>query len=204
MKTEKVKPAIAKLSTDSFITRVQFICSKMVDTAFATIVPTAAEVLDKCNEMQTLQRLITNGNRGLIPQRNQVRSEVNTMVSRQCDGVNMLAYGDLTILNKSGMELFKKRTPLTVPPKVEKLTLSNANTAGDVSVSFSATEKRFVQVQACQNMTTESAWHIVAMPTKNKCVVTDMPVGAYTYFRVCAINDAGPGEWSDVVRLMVG
>jgi len=202
---QKVKTGLNGLNNTQFSLRVKAIESKLSNAAFKGLTPVCSVVKAKINEFDALEQQITAGMRSFIPQRNAMRKDINAQVVRQCDWINSFAGGDLSILEMSGFELTKKRQPLPLPGKVGKITLTQSNTAGEVFVNFKGIPGcKFHKVQMCTDLSSEANWQDVALPSRHACVVNGLTIARYTYFRVCAVNTAGEGQWSDSARIMVG
>lgn len=199
--TQYVKFQFKDAPVSAFIVAVRNIQHQLSEPEFAQVAPTPSEILPMVDELEGLQAQVIVGNYTVTNERNVLRASIARMVTRQCLFVNSIAFGDPTLLRKSGFELRKAPQPRPIPERVEVITASNSNN-GEVLVRYSAAKHR--TNYHLQMRLPDGEWQTIQTTTKRSVLVTDLPVKEYVFFRVCAANSSGSGEWSAPARILVG
>lgn len=199
----KVKYNMRDISNSEFLLRTRAIQGHLSQPMFDTITPSPSEVLPLLEQLEILMQKVMNGDASYVPQRNELRTSIRKMVSRQCQGVNSLSGGEVTILEQSGFELYKEREARPVPRQVSVVEVANGNNSGEVKLEFS--KPKYADSYIVQmSIAVEDDWKTVATTNQRKLVLYHVPEKEYAYFRVAAFNNRGMGEWSNTVRLVVG
>lgn len=162
------------------------------------------ELAGELSSLAELESNFRGGSRFIKPQRDAVRKSFIRKVTLTSKYVNAASNGDLDKLMSSGFELHKTRTPATTPTEIHKISCINIPTDGAARVMWSGVRSRsYYIVQTTSTPSVESSWRRLEPCTTIHCEVYDLVVGKFAYFRVCAVNKAGHGPWSDVAKVMV-
>ncbi len=152
--------------------------------------------------LESIENEIATGNRSQMKLRNTTFRNLKLQMASLAAVVNSEAAGDVAILESSGMEFSKEPTPVKTPETISKVSAVNSSLSGMADVRWKGDKQRMHYIVELSASPT-SGWSIVAQPTKTGCTIEGLTTGQWAYFRVCAVNKAGQGAWSDVARVMV-
>lgn len=202
---EKVKNGLARLSVALVIVRVRYILKMMNGNAnYPNPNPTIQALSDEVNDLDLLDQSVTAGDRTKTKLRDSIFIALKQNMTFLAGYVNAVSAGKVAMLETSGFEFEKQRTPVSAPGTVKKITVKNAAVSGTSDLFWSGEkDKTYYMVQVSNDSTKENMWNTVAQPTNRKCTIEGLTTGQWAYFRVCAVNRAGQGVWSDVTKLMV-
>lgn len=162
-----------------------------------------SELRNDVNALDEFEQHYKAGNLTLKAQRDEIRTLLRFKISLTGNYINTLAKGDLGVLASSGFELAKSGAPLGTPGAIQKISAIPGPDSGSCKVYWSGIKGRsFYVVQMTRNPENESSWREVNHVTTTSCKVFNLNEGTRFYFRVCAINKAGRGEWSEIARVM--
>ncbi len=163
-----------------------------------------AEMQGDRNALIEYQSLFLEGNRGIKPLRDQTLKGFRSKMSITADYINTVAKGDVIMLNTTGLPFEKERSAKPVPAMIHKINACNCPETGVAKVTWSGVSGRnYYIIQSTMDPSDENSWKQVEQSTTVHCDVYGLEVGKFAHFRVCAVNSAGRGEWSDVAKIMV-
>jgi hypothetical protein len=118
--------------------------------------------------------------------------------------VEQTAAGDEAKILSAAMQVRAARVAATVPEMVQNLSLTAGDNAGRLDIQWdSISGGTRYEVQLCPTMDFAAGVINLTSVTKSKTVATGLTTGTRTWARVCAVNAAGPGAWSDVTTKIV-
>lgn len=201
----QVKAGLARLSIAQIVIVGRIPLAKLSGNPNFPNPPFPIHELDgELSSLEELERDFHGGSRFVKPQRDAILKSFIRKMTLMTKYVNAAANGDLDKLISSGFELHKKRTQATIPPMIHKINCINSPLDGAVRVMWSGIRgKSFYIVQTTTTPSVENSWKDVKVCTPVNCVVYNLEVGKFAYFRVCAKSVAGRGEWSTVAKVMV-
>lgn len=201
----KIKSGLSGLNAQETIVRSRYTLSKMDGNPNYSNPPyPISEILGDVDVLAEYNRQVVAGHRLQIPLRDKALKTVHYKMNLLAGYVNGEAKGDLDKLTSSGFELQKERTPATIPGVVRKLKGVKAPGSGSCRFSWSGVRGRTgYKVETSTTPEDESSWELLDTTSKTHCLVDGLEVGKFVYFRVCAYNTAGQGEWSDLAKVMV-
>lgn len=131
------------------------------------------------------------------------RIEVESDLTGMAGYVETIAKGDETLLASSGFELRGAAAVLGILAAPAALTATLGDKPGAIDLSWDRTRGvRTYVVQSCDDPISDAGWKQIALLTKSKMTVPELPAGKRTWFRVAAIGTAGQSAWSDPVGRM--
>jgi len=158
-------------------------------------------------ERQTLASLeeeFQSGNKTVKTMRNSTFKSFKKNITITVGYVNGVAKGDPTLLQSSGFEMAKDNSPIQVPGKVKRINCKNEPESGACHINWAGVKERsFYIVQQTYTPEDSNSWMEVDHVTGINCKAYGLTTGSWAYFRVCAVNRAGRGEWSAEMKLMV-
>ncbi len=202
---KKAKSGMSGLNASETIVRARYTLSRMAGNPLFPNPPYPISEIDAdVTELASFNQQVVAGNHTVTPLRDNSLVKVHQKMEILVGYVNGEAKGDINTLESSGFELRKTPTPATVPAMVSKATCENTAESSTVRSRWTGVKGRNHYIVA-QTYTPqdESSWVVVERPTKTHCLIYGLEVGKFSYFRVCAINSAGQGRWSDATKLMV-
>lgn len=156
------------------------------------------------NAVVEFERAFQEGSKMAKPQRDAFLKTFLGKINLTVGYVNVTAKGDIPMLETTGFPLQKTRSSATVPTMVHRINCCNCQEQGSARITWSGVKGRsYYIVQTTIDPTDENSWTQVEQATAVHCEVSGLEVGKFAFFRVCAVNHAGRGEWSDVARVMM-
>jgi len=105
------------VNTTVFIQQGLNIQTKLNQAIFSGVVPTTAEVTAVLQQLLAADLACLERNYSQIPLRKSLKREATNLLLMQCDSVNVIAQGDIEVLQSSGFEIAKTRSPRPLPEK---------------------------------------------------------------------------------------
>ena len=198
----RVKTNLNGTSIEKFLAMTEAYSKSLSNELFHNIVPGVASVLPKIESLKTLQAAVKEGNHKAVMQRNDLRKEITSDMSRMCEWVNIYSHGDKKILDQCGFEPCKQRSAAPLPQSIKKLVVHRSTEAGKALIVWKGNGSKFYRTQMTIDPTQNETWKDVATVTSNRFEMSGLPVGRFCYFRVQGVNATGAGDYSDVYVYM--
>jgi len=201
----KIKSGLSGLSIPATITKVRFTLGMFTGNPNFPNPPfPGTEVAADVDQLEVLAGQVTMGNKLNLGSRNLTLASVRKKMFLNSSYVNAVSAGSMPMLESSGFELVKQRTAAVVPEEVKNLRCVNLPQVGTCKMTWKGVKGRdYYQAQMTANPLDPESWKPVATTTKLSCVATGVTTGTRMFFRVCAVNHAGQGEWSEPAELMI-
>jgi len=200
--TKRVKTNLAGTTVESFISKCEKYVRALKKDIFSPLHDKVNELERKILSMKNFQLQVLEGSHKAVLLRNEIRKEITRDVSRLCDWINIQAHENEGYLRECSFELVKSRTAANTPAGIKKLKVYRAKESGKAQIIWQGNGSKFYRAQMTVNAPAESQWKDVAMVTSTRCVLENLPVGTFCYFRVQGVNSAGPGEFSEICTYM--
>lgn len=152
-------------------------------------------------------------------------ANLNDLMSQLQDYVQVASQGDPLVIESSGMEVRKERTPATLPPAVLDARAYVGGNPGEIDLiwgGISGAKSYVVEMQLpdpkeeplppipdpieddgtavmTEGVTATDQWIRIDTVTKRKLTVKGLDTGKVYSFRMAAINAAGQGDYSQAV-----
>lgn len=200
---EKVKAGLSGLPISDFILKVRYIISVIVSSGnFPNLPHPAAEILADVDMLSELQGEVVAGNRIHVGSRNALLASIRRKMTANAAHVNGVAIGQPSLLESSGFEIAKDRTPRGVPSVVTKISCKSVQPSGRVKVFWSASKERDYYILE-KRVGEQGTWETVNISTKVNHILSGFPIRQDVSFRVAAVNGAGMSPWSKVATVTV-
>ena len=199
MKTN-IKLGLDKLTFVGLLALLRNVIAKMTGNAtFATPAVKLTDMEVLADKLQVAIEDATNGSRQSRLVRDQVALECMDALRTQANYVRSVCNGDAVLLDSSGFELVKQRTPVGIPgtsPRMEaritglknELELRWRSVHGAHSYQVWMTDK---------DPAVDGNWQAIGYTTRVKHLVTDLESYKAYWFCVSAIGVAGEGAQCD-------
>jgi len=182
-----------------FITEVRGAEENLSNPAFNLVLPAPATVISLLDQLQVY--IVQSNQRDYrnTASRRLLRKQLNIMVQAQCDSVNYIAQGDVSMMELSGFPLSKIPTPHQVPDQglIKKIVRLDAGTAAITTKALRNCKYYKVEVEGPAGFKAEENG------TFCKFKVANLPLDVTLKVRVCGINNKGVGLWSPWVDFTV-
>ena len=222
----RVKLGFARLSVANKILTARSVVNQMSGNAsYPTPQPALADVTAAADNLEKAAQEALKGGTDKTLAKHLAEDALNQLMSQLQDYVQVASQGDPIIIESSGMEVRKERTPASLPPAVLDARANVGGNPGEINLIWGsvATAKSYVvEMQLPQEkeeplppipdaieddgtavMTeTETAtqqWIRIDTVTKRKLTVKGLNTGTVYSFRMAAINAAGQGAYSQSV-----
>jgi hypothetical protein len=204
MKTVRI--GLSRLSVIEVISNVTSIIAHLDGNPHFPNLPYSIEDLNATLEdLIDIQNRMTSGVIRIRYVRDAAVERVLAQMSCCAQYVNSVAKGNTDVLQTSGFQLRDDKSPKPVPNKIPAISARNYVNSGQVKVSWKGVPTRtYYIVQHGMKSEDGIEWTDISISTKTNMVLTDIPIGQYSAFRVAAVNGKGQGHWSNPVTLMVG
>jgi hypothetical protein len=132
------------------------------------------------------------------------RTALETLLTGRCNYVNLKSKGDKVKQLSSGFSVTGMRTPPVLLGPVQNLSVTAGDNAGELDYHWDplAGAVSFI-LETCPDPVTPDGWERQKSPTKSKAAVTGQVSGKRVWGRVCGVNAAGDGAWSEPVSKIV-
>ena len=161
------------------------------------------ELEQKAAAMTAANIACLDGGRLVTLHRRKCRTELERVLDRLVGLVKALSHGDVAIALSSGFHLRKAPIPLPKPgPPMNLRWVLSGN--GRVEVRWDPIHgtRHYVVFMNTQGPLIEEGWELIAHCSSAKIVLSDQEPGTVIWFRLFAVNAAGCGPLSQVVRCM--
>lgn len=197
-----VKLAIALLSIIQKIEKSRHIVLMMTgNTNFTSPNPTTTLVTTTTNQLEALALKAKEGTRSDTAAMRAKERELDMLLKQLAVYVEGVANANPStaeaVILSSGFEL-KKKSTRTVSPFSGKTT----SKPGEVKLQCQGVDRGTIEFQMCTDLT-KPDWSTINRGTRGRILVTDLPPGAWYYFRCRTITANGTSDWSDVVAVYV-
>jgi hypothetical protein len=202
------------LSLDAFEGRLGQIVTGMTDNTFLpepwwddpAEKPTVASLTADKASFTLLKGQAADGDKGKIAARDALREKITADLKKLAKYIELKADGNLQILESTGYELSKDRTPAGSEPlpAPENLKLRKGGLSGVLIASSAAVKgAASYETHICPGESIAPANWSQACITKGcrRIELSGLTPGALYNVRVRAINQNGPGSWSDTASL---
>lgn len=188
----KVKAAISSQTVLSLMLKVRGYIAALTNNVNFIVTPQTPVCEAEVRTLEQLETQVRNGDRTMVPLRDQKLEEVKNIVRAWVAKVNVQANGDLAILETSGMELARGREPWLMPKKVEKLSIKRIIISGQADLFWKGVKetKSHLPEYRCISDPTKQ-WMQVGDCFKTNVTITGLTKAKEYEFRVCAANSAG-------------
>jgi hypothetical protein len=202
----KVKVGLSRLSVADLTLRSAQILPHLENNPHFPHLPyTTEEMYAERQQLIEYQKEVQSGNYGMRLLRDAVQRDLLHHVDCCAQYVNLVAKGDVEILVTSGFELRSARQTPELPPQISSIKVVNHIAVGSVKVFWKGVRSRkYYKVECTNDPSDLTSWKDMATSTETHTIISKLPIGQYTYFRVAAVNVKGHGEWSNEAKLMVG
>lgn len=169
--------------------------------------PTLASLQARKTSYSLAKAAAEDGDAGAIATRIAEREAATADLKKLGNYVNLVADGDVAMLEGSGFELSKEPAPrMTEPPGIpQEFKVARTDISGQVKGSVKKLDGAgALEGWICTgDPAVEANWrHHVTSVLARKIMFTGLTAGTVYYFRVRGIGSAGPGGWSDIAQLM--
>jgi hypothetical protein len=200
---EKVKAGINGLSIPQVIGKMSHYVSSLTGNTFFTLVPLPDDGAKMVAELQVLDNRVIAGDRTATPLRTNKMAEVKATINTWVAQVNLQAGGNIERLESSGFDFVRAREPRPMPKPVTKLLAKFGTQSGEVVLFWrGASDAKMYKLQYRLKNEPDAQWIDVFGVLKNRYVLSNLGQGIAYEFRVCGVNKAGMGEFSDVASLI--
>ena len=213
--SKKLVIAFAKLSLDGFEGRLGQIVTGMTGNTFLpepwwanpAEKPTVASLTADKAAFTSLKGQAADGDKGKIAARDAMRESITADLKKLAKYIELKADGDVEILESTGYELTKERTPAGSEPlpAPANLRLRRSGLSGVLIATCAAVKgAASYETHICPGESIAPANWSQACITKGcrRIELSGLTRGVVYNVRVRAINQNGPGVWSDVASLM--
>lgn len=193
-----------RLSDSALEAKCHLIISSLTgNAAFATPVPTLAEIETASANFTSALVAAGTGNRSDIANKNAMRETAVGLYSRLCTYVNFTANGNATLLLTTGFDVSKTPEPKVIT-KPENLKVLNGTVAGSLLVSVKRVPGAYSYVHQYTTDATlaPDSW-VSTAGTTAKLLLTNLTAGTMYYCRVAAVGSNEQIVYSDTVSRIV-
>jgi len=169
--------------------------------------PEAGALLDeleqKANAMTAANIACMDGGRLVTVHRGICRKELDQVLDKLLALVKAWSKGDVAKALSSGFQL--RKAPLQLPkpgPPMNVRVLVPASGRMEVRCDPIHGVQQYAVLMNTQGPMQESGWELIGYRSGAKLILTDLEPGTVVWFRLFAINAAGTGPMSQVVRAM--
>ncbi len=204
MKIEnKVKAGVSGLSVQQVIGKMTHYVSSLTGNTFFTLVPLPDDGAKMVAELQALDNRVISGDRTAMPLRINKMAEVKATINTWVAQVNLQAGGNVDRLESSGFDFVRAREPRPMPKPVTKLVVKNGTQSGVVTMYWKgSTDAKAYKLQYRVASANGAEWTTITDIFKNRYDLANLGKAVEYEFRVCGVNTAGMGEFSDVTSIV--
>ena len=130
------------------------------------------------------------------------RDALETLLTEEAGYVDGIAKGDAAIIKSAGMDVSSSSGPVGAMPKVEGLTATQGDSAGEIDLAWNPVKRglKSYTIEVSEDPAGQTGWSIAKVETRSKTIVPGLISGKRYWFRVSAVGAAGPGPASDAIR----
>ena len=186
--------------------------------------PDIAEVASATDALDVAAQQALRGGTDKTTVKQLAAIQLNELMSRLQDYVQVASGGDPVIIESSGMETRKERTPAIVLGAVQNAEAQVGGNAGEISLNWDRLQGAVIYVIEMQpplllhnaqlpqsisadgtddvlstNRPIEQQWIQIDTVTKTKLLVKGLITGQVYSFRIAGVNAAGQGNFSQTV-----
>ena len=222
----RVKLGFGRLSVANKILTARAVVNQMTgNLAYPTPQPDLLDVTTAADALEQAAQQALKGGTDKTLAKHIAEANLNEIMSALQDYVQVASQGDPLIIESSGMEVRKERTPATLPPAVLDARANVGGNPGEIDLFWGsvAGAKSYVVEMKLPDLkeeplppipvpieddgtavmteaeTATSAWIRIDTVTNRKLTVKGLETGKVYSFRIAAINAAGQGAYSQSV-----
>lgn len=194
------------MKDDQLVITVQTILRAMdSNTHFTTPSPALADVALELDDF--IAKLAAVRKRG-APEDTALKNESKAILvdsmARLSYYVNLTANGILSVLLSSGFPTNPTPTTTLPPTQVQAVRLLDTNQSGQVRLQFQVQKKVRIYEYRYAKSTTPEDWSDRNSTTDSRMtIIAPLEPGVRYLFQVRAVNQHGPGDWSDSASIIV-
>jgi len=169
------------------------------NAAFPTPLVPLADLKTKADALELAIEEATFGSRQSKLLRDELLREAKALLDAQAGYVRGVCNGDATLLESSGFDLARPRTPIGVPGTAQDLRTGVTNRRGELKLRWNSVRGAHgYQVwMTTQDPTTEANWQAIGYTTRVSHLVDNLESFKAYWFCVSAIGAAGEGMSCD-------
>ena len=204
MKKFKVKLGLFKKNVDEKVEFGRTVHDNMTGNAnFTTPSPTPAMLKTATDALEAANILRSTGAHLAVADLHAAEEAFDTLMTALGAYVDSIAQGDASIILSAGMETRKQRSPVGIPGQVHNLRGHGIINIGMIALRWqSVYGKKTYNVYMKLDGEPDSAYKLVAQPTKANITFKDLQSAQYYWFRVEAVGTAGKGAVSDAAKVI--
>lgn len=203
-KYQKANLGFQRVSDENLVTLADTVIRAMTDNdSFLDPSPKLEDVeVVKDSFIAKLARARRKGSPYDTARKNEVREDLEKILSQLAFYVNTTADGNLSILLSSGFDISKYRSAILSPKKIEFVRLSDGRNSGQMVLTFERIEKsRLYEYRVSDEKDAEGeiVWgeQVYMTTTSQNNIIQPVTPGRTYYVSIRAINSRGTGDWSE-------
>jgi hypothetical protein len=203
----KLKSGVSHLSAEKLVTFSRNVTTNMENNSFFPAPPVAiATVVETTNELDAVILKIAGGHIHLLKYRDELVKKLRGMLSALCAYCNVTGLGDVKVLETAGFPFAKDPSARMRPDKVQRVAAVKGDERFSVRLSWKGVKGRNGYIIECSyDPANPRSWkEVEGRCSKTHYTARGLEYGQEVSFRVAAYNNAGVGEWSNNVAIMVG
>lgn len=203
-KFQKANRGFSKITDESLQILSSTVLQAMTDNEYFVDPSPTLEVLEEYSDAY-IEKLSIARRRGSpydTAVKNELRKELEKVLSELAFYVNKIADGNIAVLLSSGFELSKYRSSMLSPKKIEFVKLEDGRNEGQLVLNFERQRgARLYEYRVADEKDEigEIQWteKVYVTTTSQKNLIQPVVPGKTYYLSVRAINARGTGDWSE-------